>query len=131
MDIDIYKTTIRNEFSFAKSATSFAELLNRSIELPAGGCLVPLSYLHVDNDELIEKLSSWREAASDAYPTRFQVTCEGTRRWMKEAVLDKEDRLLFLIYEHSGRIVGHAGFANALNEQRILELDNIDRKSVV
>ena len=46
---------------------------------------------------------------------------------MKLGVLDKEDRLLFLIHDELGRVIGHAGFANGLNEQGLLELDNILR----
>lgn len=127
MNIDTYKKTIKKEFSFCKSAANLAELWQRNIELPSGGCLVPLSYLHLDDSELVTKLAAWRVAASYAYPTRFPVTHEGTRRWMKDGVLDKEDRLLFLIHDEFGRMIGHAGFANGMNDQGLLELDNILR----
>lgn len=127
MDIEIYKKTIAAEFNFAKSAPNLAELWQRNIELPGGGCLVPLSYLHLRDDHLISKLSAWRAASSYAYPTRFPVTQEGTLKWMKEGVLDKADRLLFLIHDELGRLIGHVGFANAMNDNCLLELDNILR----
>jgi len=127
MSIDIFKKTIKKEFFFAKSAVNLGELWQRNIDLPSGGCLIPLSYLHLEDEQLVVKLGAWRAAASYAYPTRFPVTNEGTKRWMKLGVLDKEDRLLFLIHDEFGRAVGHAGFANGLNEQGLLELDNILR----
>jgi perosamine synthetase len=127
MDIDIFKKTIKKEFLFAKSAVNLGELWQRNIDLPGGGCLIPLSHLHLEDEQLVANLGAWRAAASYAYPTRFQVTNEGTKKWMKLGVLDKEDRLLFLIHDEFGRPVGHAGFANGLNEQGLLELDNILR----
>jgi perosamine synthetase len=127
MDIDIFNKTIKKEFFFAKSAMNLGELWQRNIDLPRGGCLIPLSYLHLEDEQLVAKLGAWREAASYAYPTRFPVTNEGTKRWMKLGVLDKEDRLLFLIHDEFGRVIGHVGFANGLNEQGLLELDNILR----
>ena len=127
MDIDIFKNTIKKEFFFAKSAKNLAELWQRNIELPGGGCLIPLSYLHLEDKQLISKLGAWRAATSFAYPTRFPVSDEGTHRWMKQGVLDKEDRLLFLIHDEFGRLIGHAGFANGLNNKGLLELDNILR----
>jgi perosamine synthetase len=127
MDIEVFKKTVKKEFSFAKSAKTLSELWQRNIELPSGGCLIPLSYLHLEDKQLIVKLGLWRKAASFAYPTRFPITDEGTCRWMKDSVLDKEDRLLFLIHDEVGRLVGHAGFANGYNDQGLLELDNILR----
>ncbi len=127
MNINVFKQTIKKEFYFAKSAQNLAELWQRNIELPGGGCLIPLSYLHLQDDLLVSQLGTWRTAASYAYPTRFPVTDGGTRRWMKAGVLDKEDRLLFLIMDELGRLIGHAGFANGFNNHCLLELDNILR----
>lgn len=127
IDREIYKKTILKEFAFAKSAETLSALWQRNIELPQGGCLVPLSYLHLRDELLVATLAKWREAAAFAYPTRFQVTHAGTLRWMEAGVLDKEDRLLFLIYDEVGRLIGHVGFANALNEECMLELDNVLR----
>jgi len=127
MDTSVFKTTITKEFAFAKAATNLAELWQRNIELPGGGCLIPLSHLHLGDAQLVTELAQWRNAAAFAYPTRFPVTDEGTRRWMKDGVLDKADRLLFLIYDEFGRLAGHAGFANAINDECLLELDNILR----
>lgn len=127
MDFEVFKKTVKKEFSFAKAAKNLSELWQRNIELPSGGCLVPLSYLHLEDEQLVVKLGSWRKAASFAYPTRFPVTDEGTHRWMKDSVLDKEDRLLFLIHDEVGRLVGHVGFANGYNDKGLLELDNILR----
>jgi perosamine synthetase len=127
MNREVYERTIRKEFDFAKDAKTLADLWQREIEVPNGGCMIPLSYLHLEDEALLAKLSDWRRAASYAYPTRFKVTTQGTRKWAKEAVLDKADRILFLLHDAQGQLVGHLGFANAINNDALLEIDNVLR----
>lgn len=129
MGATVFKETVIKEFAFAKAAKNLEGLWQRNISLPSGGCLIPLSFLHLDDKELLNKLAAWREASSYAYPTRFPVTFEGTRKWVKEGVLEKESRILFLVYDEIGHVVGHAGFANGLNLDCMLEVDNVLRGS--
>lgn len=62
-----------------------------------------------------------------AYPSRFDATPESTAAWIRDRVLAVPDRMLFLVVNSYGRIVGHMGFANALSEDGSLEMDNIVR----
>jgi len=118
---------IRRELAFAKAATSVSELWQRNLALSGGGCLVPLSRLHLDDVELIRQLGEWREAHVAAYPTRFPISPERTRRWLETAVLGNPLRILFLVFDKAGRLVGHLGLANGLARPGWLEIDNVLR----
>ncbi len=115
-------------FRQMKSAVTYADALSVSIPFPdQSGYLMPVCELHANDTSLIEKLSLWREENSFAYPTQFQVTFEGTKRWLRNNVLDFEDRLLFLVLDRHGHPVGHLGFANTNNESGSMEIDNVLR----
>lgn len=94
-------------FRFMKSGTTYREVLNRSLEILNNsgiviGYAIPLGSYFENNYKLIEKLVYWRNTFEHVYPTRFQVTQEGTARWLKAGVIDNENRLLFLIQDLSG-----------------------------
>lgn len=111
-----------------KSIDDFSSLMTIAMPLEqSSGYLVPLCELHADDDETISLLAKWRDANQTAYPTRFAVTLEGTKTWLKKAVLENDARVLFLVLDRYGRPVGHAGFAGCDNDAGNLELDNIVR----
>jgi perosamine synthetase len=119
---------VRREFAFLKGTTTLSQLATRSIPLAADcGALVPVCELHTDDDALIARLSRWRSKNAFAFPTRFPVTDEGTRRWLRNALLDVDDRILFLVCERHGHPVGHLGFAAAATGDGSMEVDNVVR----
>lgn len=123
-----YLQAVASEFALLGSTTSPTELSARRIPLPDGrGFLVPLCALHLEDDRIVELLARWREANEAAYATQFHVTIEGTRRWLRDAVLGSPDRILFLVVDSSGREIGHLGFTHCLNDRRRMELDNVGR----
>lgn len=123
-----YHNAIKNNFNFLKNTLTLEDLFTKSLSLPDDlGYLLPVCRLHVDDDQLIEKLSQWREKHKDAFPSQFKVTNEGTKNWLIKNVLETEDRILFLILNKFGTPVGHAGFANGFNEFCNLEIDNVVR----
>ena len=125
--VEAYRDTVASTFAFLKETTELDDLYAKSLRLERGGLLLPVCELHADDEELIALLGAWRTAATSAFPTQFPVTDEGTRRWLRAGVLDKPDRLLFLVLDRHGRRVGHIGYASALNDQRTLEIDNVVR----
>ncbi|MDX6716259.1 MAG: perosamine synthetase [Baekduia sp.] len=128
----VFADTVRRDFAFLKSTTSVADLHARAIVLPDDlGLLVPVCALHADDDRLIADLARWRAAHADAFPTQFPVSEEGTSRWLRAAVLDAPDRLLFLVCDRHGHAVGHLGFADALSGDRAVEVDNVVRGEAV
>lgn len=119
---------VRDCFAFMKKTNALDDLLAKSIPLRDGeGYLVAVCDLHLDDRELIEKLARWRSENSDAFPTRFPVTLEGTASWLRSRLLDVEDRILFLVLDRFGSAIGHLGFANAINPGCQLEVDNVVR----
>ena len=127
MEKHIYYQTVKSEFSFLKNPKTLSDLLSSHIPIQNGGALVPLSSLHLSNNEVIEKLWKWREEHSYAYPTRYATSVESTLKWIKNAIIDNENRILFLIYDEGSKLIGHAGFADVLNDKCFLEFDNILR----
>ena len=59
--------------------------------------LKPVSKVLEDNEEYINMLSEWRSTNWQAYPTVFNVTKEGTKKWVKEQLIEREDRILFMV----------------------------------
>ncbi len=118
---------VLREFAFLKSTETLAELHARSIVLPGGGALVPVCRLHADDEPLIGDLAAWRRASQFAFPTRFTVSTEGTRRWLRAGLLDVADRMLFLVCDRHGHPVGHLGWANAAAADGSMEIDNVVR----
>jgi perosamine synthetase len=117
--------------SFLKSATSGNELSARSLEVKNSqqeiiGYLLPFSKIDLDDKEAIALLAAWREKHQYAYPTRFEVTIEGTRRWLKDGVLDNSHRILFWVTDLRFRPMGHLGVI-ALSDGRGYEVDNVLR----
>ncbi len=121
---------IKNVFSFMKSATNLRETQFRTLQLNGDsnsprGYLVPIGDFFSGNNELIQKMGKWRDAHQYAYPSRFKVTNEGTKKWLDSAVIENKNRLLFLIQDANGELVGHIGLLQ-IDSQRC-EIDNVLR----
>jgi perosamine synthetase len=126
--LEQYLDTVRRELALLKGTSTQDELGERSLPVGEGrGLLVPVCELHAADDRLISTLASWRAENSSAFATRFPVTSEGTRKWLRSQVLDADDRILFLVHDREGRPIGHVGLTNTLNEPRSMEIDNVLR----
>ena len=112
-----------------KSSKSLASLVDTSTRFEIDQkeyFLVPftsLDLLEVSNLLLLKK---WREANQFAYPTRFPVTLEGTRKWLEKGVLENETRVLFWIINSNFTKLGHIGLV-CLPENSDIEVDNVLR----
>ena len=124
----VYRNAAARSFEFFKRTTLLDELYARSLRLPDGaGYLLPTCDLHVDDDALIADLTRWRNEDVAAYPSQFVATPASTKAWLRDRVLAVPDRMLFVVVNKFGRIVGHMGFASAINDDCALEMDNIVR----
>lgn len=126
--LTVFQATIKAQFRLLKEANSLETWYSTSIPLAESkGMLLPICRFLADDENLIRDLTNWRQSAAFAYPTRFPVTIEGTRSWLKDKLLAVEDRILFLVLDRHGYRVGHLGFANCLTDQCAMEVDNVVR----
>jgi hypothetical protein len=122
-----FEVAMRRAFVELKRTDDERELLSKKVLFADGsGWLLPVCECHANDDDLIELLGGWRTCFMDVYPTQFTVTFDGTRAWLRERVLDAVDRMMFLVVEHDGTIVGHCGLAQP-SSGGVLKLDNVVR----
>lgn len=123
-----YPQRVWASFGALKEIAGTAELEAAAVplgEMP--GALIPICRAHESDPAVIERLGRWRTRNMAVYPTQFEVTFEGTARWLRERVLDVPDRIAFFVVDGSGTQVGHVGLADALAGRRSVRLDNIMR----
>jgi perosamine synthetase len=124
--VEVYKQAIKKEFAFLKKTLNLDDLLAKSVPLAEKqGYLVPVCELHTTDEQLINQFAQWRSENSAVYPSQFKVTVEGTKKWLTNNLLNVEDRILFLVLDRYGNRIGHLGFANGINNNYELELDNV------
>jgi perosamine synthetase len=124
----VYQQAVRTNFAFLKQTAQLDDLWAKCIPLKDGtGYLLPVCELHAAEDDLIAMFAKWRAENTEAFPSQFPVTLEGTAAWLRSRLLDVEDRLLFLVMDPHGTAVGHLGYANCLNDLGEMEIDNVVR----
>jgi len=123
-----FKKELVASFQFLKESSDLEKLYTCGLRLEkTGGLLLPICRLQGDDKILIKTLAEWRSENISAYPTRFPVTIEGTASWLIKKLIDVPDRILFLVKDRYGNNVGHLGFANCLNDEGLMEIDNVIR----
>lgn len=91
------------------------------------GQLAPVTDRHLVEPKIVAAFASWREENEFAYPSRFEVTEAGTRRWMEFGVVNNPSRILFLILNQALLPVGHLGVLRTESDEFMLEVDNVLR----
>jgi len=80
----------------------------------------------IDNPKIIKLLSLWRKKHEFWFQSQFKVTFDGTKKWLKDRVIDTPDRLLFMI-NVKNRYIGHIGLFRFNFDKETCEIDNIVR----
>ncbi len=75
------------------------------------GYLAPVTISILDNQEIIDKLTKWRNQTQDNFLSQFTVTSPETKRWLKDDVLTDYGRLMFILY-FQDKPIGRMGFMN-------------------
>lgn len=76
----------------------------------------------------IELLADWRDKSNIWFPAQFKVTFDGTKKWAKEQLLEKKDRILFFLQvEKENTPFGHIGLYRFNFDEKSCEIDNIIR----
>lgn len=114
---------------FMKSGETFADVFSRQLEVRDGetvdGYLIPLSRFHLQDEALVDLIKDARNANVHLYPTRFEATAASTGRWIEEAILGNDARLIFLVCDPKINPVGLAGFV--YKDDNEAELDSVQR----
>jgi perosamine synthetase len=124
---EVYKNAVASNFSFLKAAADSRSAWLRAIQVGDDGFLLPVCEMHLTDEDLLRKLTEWRNANVKVYPTQFNATVESTRAWMKDRLLGVEDRMLFLVVSKVGDVLGHIGFNACINPEHLFEIDNVVR----
>ncbi len=125
---DRWHDALLAEFAFMKAAERVPDAWLRSLPLAGdAGHLLPVCELHAADEALITTLAAWRAAHQEAFPTRFHVTVAGTAAWLRSQVLDRPDRMLFLVVDPLGHPVGHLGLVVHPGPTGGVEVDNVVR----
>lgn len=112
-----------------KKTDSFKELILKAASFNLNQkvfYLVPMTTLDLTTDSNVELIKTWREANQFAYPTRFNVTLVGTRRWLENAVYGNDLRMLFWITDSNFAKFGHIGVLMS-EDGTSIEVDNVLR----
>jgi len=91
------------------------------------GHLYPVTRSVLADYDLIQKLTNWRNLARRYFFTQFTATCDRTRNWLENVVLNDWSRLLFIIHSKTGP-VGQHGFKQLSHDSA--ELDNLIRGEI-
>lgn len=127
---EVFKTNLRRLLASLKNSENISEAIIKGIDIPElDAKLIPISRFMENDEIIINELSNWRKENEFAYPAQFDITYEGTKKWLKNAVIDNDDRILFFIIDKLGNRIGHIGFANCNSDKSELEIDNVLRGS--
>lgn len=88
--------------------------------------LIFLSRDVAENNDILDLLGRWRKENEHGFLGSFPVSRERTYRWYHAHLMEKPDRLLFII-ETAGNYVGHVGLFRFDPASRTCEIDNIVR----
>jgi perosamine synthetase len=125
--LSVYKQALAANFLFLKSAKNVQEAFLRAIPIENKGFLVPVCEAHQDDVHLMQKLTEWRNTNVGVYPSQFIANLDSTKSWLRDRLLAVPDRILFLVANNQGHLIGHIGFNGCLNDDFLFEVDNVVR----
>ena len=89
--------------------------------------LVPFSGMDLLNNERILFLTQWRDENQFAYPTKFKVSNEQTKKWLENNILLNNKRVMFWVIDNYFNLLGHIGVV--LSDENQFEIDNVLKAS--
>jgi perosamine synthetase len=91
------------------------------------GRLRPATTSSLNNESEINLLVNWRISLQEWFPSQFKVTFDGTKKWLDEQVIQKNERILFFVETNEGFPIGYAGLLGFNYKKRFCELEGIIR----
>lgn len=121
-----FKENVISKIIDAKDKINTNQIIDIKKDNITIGKLKPITKDDAEDEDLINRLATWRNNAQYYYPTQFNVTFNGTKKWLKNEVIENNDRLLYMI-QVNNNYIGHAGYFRFNYEEKYCELDNIVR----
>jgi RimJ/RimL family protein N-acetyltransferase len=88
------------------------------------GYMRPITKMNLQDDDIIEKMTDWRNNYKMFFLTQFNATSARTKKWLEKVVLSNPSQLLFLIY-YGETLMGQYGFKDLDGDS--VFLDNLLR----
>lgn len=73
------------------------------------GVMRPIMKMNIQDNDIIEKMTTWRNQYKSFFLTQFNATPSRTKQWLEKMVLSNPSQLLFLIY-YGETLMGQYGF---------------------
>jgi RimJ/RimL family protein N-acetyltransferase len=89
-----------------------------------GGVMRPITKMQLQSNDIIEKMTNWRNRYKAFFLTQFNATPMRTKEWLEKMVLSDPTQLMFLIY-HEDTLIGQYGFKELTSDS--VFLDNLLR----
>ena len=89
------------------------------------GWLKPINEILSKDIFIVDSLTKWRRKFIRHFLTQFEPTNERTISWLESVVLPDDTRILFLILDTQGKLIGNFGICDI--NQNSAELDNLIR----
>ena len=107
------------------SAGARGPTLSIPVGRPLEAVLRPVATRKEDlNAEDVRLLTEWRNLHARSFLTEFRATEDRTERWLTETVGPDDTRILFMIDDAEGRVVGYTGLAFIDWERGSAEFDS-------
>ena len=115
-----------------KSASEPGDWRKRWLAVPDSGSaqigwLAPIYPANLSDAKLVSSFVRWRQQHESAYLTRFPVSNESTVNWIRSAVLESTERLMFLVLDVAGAPIGRMGLLDTGETKFQLQVDNVLR----
>lgn len=112
-DIKLAKTGYLNDLEFSVDSKIYR--------------LVPITASDQLSRKVISLLTLWRKNNDWWFPSQFNVTYEGTKRWLTSQLIEKKGRILFFLEDRKHNKIGHMGLYTFNYEENSCEIDNVIR----
>ena len=122
--MDNYKKFIKEKFDLYKCKQPYDVI----IQIPIIAFLKPIiKEFQMTDPDLPTLLTKWRKENPTIGTGTFKMTIDRTEKWLFSHIINRDDRLLFMIYSKNNVPIGHIGFSNVDYENKIPELDSVLR----
>jgi RimJ/RimL family protein N-acetyltransferase len=115
MGIDLIQSVLDNKVQIR------IEILNDKSDKI--GYLKPITKSIINDLNIINKLTEWRNKFMGYFLTQFHATNDRTLNWIKSNIINDNTKMLFIIYDKIGNPIGNLGFTKLTNINS--EIDNL------